>query len=69
LHDGVLELALARAEVAEARVRHLEGVLAHFAAEAHRRKWAFEGIPEAFDALDQFGNEMLAASKREAAGG
>lgn len=36
-------------------------ILLHFAAEAHRRKWALQDNPAAFDALHRLGDELLAA--------
>lgn len=57
VHDAGLSLDACRK-----RVMQLEARFREFAAEAHRRKWLYENFhPEAFDALHQLGNEMLAA--------
>lgn len=65
--DHEAEAGQLRAELAAAR-RGREtatGQLLHFAAEAHRRKWAYDNgaegpTPAAFAALHQLGNEMRA---------
>ena len=56
---GVRGRAWNRGDAAAARTPR-EWLL-HFAAEAHRRKWALQDNPAAFEALHRLGDEMIAA--------
>jgi hypothetical protein len=59
---GDMEYLQAERDTARNRVTALEAAVQHFAAEAHRRKWAHQdSIPAAFEELHRIGNELLAA--------
>lgn len=65
--EGEFIKAAAERDAWKARFEQAEDTIRHFAAEAHRRKWAHqgsghEGTP-AFDELHRLGNELLEALK------